>query len=164
MALYKEHGISPLAPLRGCLPMLIQIPIFFALYSLLSQSIDLRGASFLWIDDLSGPDKLVDLTAYGMAFQIPLLGWRVTSLNLLPILMGVSQFLMSKLTPTPTQDASQKQMMLIFTIMFPIMLYNFPSGLFIYWLINNVWQSVHQLIANRIIRKEPTGQAAAAKA
>ncbi|KPL11194.1 hypothetical protein AMJ85_04255 [candidate division BRC1 bacterium SM23_51] len=164
MRLYKEHGISPLAPLRGCLPMLIQIPVFFALYSLLNQSIDLRGASFLWIDDLSGPDKLVDLTQYGLAFSIPIVGWRVTSVNLLPILMGVSQHFMSKLTPTPTRDASQKQMMMMFAIFFPVLLYNFPSGLFIYWLINNVWQSTHQLIANRIVRKKPEGKAAAAKA
>lgn len=164
MKLYKEHGISPLAPLRGCLPMLIQIPIFFALYSLLNQAIDLRGASFLWIEDLSGPDKLVDLTQYGLGFSIPIVGWRVTSVNLLPILMGVSQHFMSKLTPTPTRDPSQKQMMMMFAIFFPVLLYNFPSGLFIYWLINNVWQSTHQLIANRIVRKAPEGKAATAKA
>jgi len=160
MRLYKEHNISPLAPLRGCLPMVIQIPIFFALYSLLNESIDLRGASFLWIKDLAGPDKLVDLAKLGMAFQIPIVGWHVAAVNLLPILMGASQQLMSMLTPTPTRDASQKQMMMIFSIMFPVMLYNFPSGLFIYWLINNVWQSVHQLIANRLIRKPTGGEAA----
>jgi YidC/Oxa1 family membrane protein insertase len=164
MKLYKEHGISPLAPLRGCLPMLLQIPIFFALYHLLNQAIDLRGAHFLWIEDLSRPDKLIDLLPMGLDFRIPIVGWHVTSVNLLPVLMGVSQFLMQKLTPTPTQDPSQKQMMLMFTIMFPVLLYNFPSGLFIYWLINNVWQSVHQLIANRIVRKEPEAKAAAVEA
>jgi len=164
MRLYKEHGISPLAPLRGCLPMLVQIPIFFALYSLLNESIDLRGASFLWIRDLSGPDKLMDLTPYGWDFRVPLFGWHVTAINLLPILMGVSQHFMSKLTPTPTRDASQKQMMVIFSIMFPVMLYNFPSGLFLYWLINNIWQSVHQLIANRSIAKPPQSGVATAKA
>lgn len=164
MRLYKEHGISPLAPLRGCLPMLIQIPIFFALYSLLIQYIDLRGASFLWIDDLSGPDKLVDLTRYGLDFRVPIFGWHVGAINALPILMGVSQYLMSKLTPTPSRDQSQKQMMLMFSLIFPILLYNFPSGLFIYWLINNVWQSIHQLIANRLVRKPPEGQAVTAKA
>jgi YidC/Oxa1 family membrane protein insertase len=164
MRLYKEHGISPLAPLRGCLPMLVQLPIFFALYSLLNESIDLRGASFLWIRDLAGPDKLVDLTRYGWDFRIPIVGWHVTALNLLPILMGVSQYFMSKLTPTPTRDPQQKQMMVIFTIMFPVMLYNFPSGLFIYWLINNVWQSVHQLIANRSVAKPPESGVAVAKA
>jgi YidC/Oxa1 family membrane protein insertase len=166
MRLYKEHHISPFAPLRGCLPMLVQIPIFFALYSLLNESIDLRGASFLWISDLAGPDKLVDLARHGWAFAIPIVNWPVNSINLLPILMGASQFLMSKLTPTPTADSAQqkqqKQMMLIFSIMFPVMLYNLPSGLFIYWLINNVWQSVHQLIANRIIARPPEGQPAAA--
>ncbi len=161
MRLYKEHNISPFAPLRGCLPMFVQLPIFFALYSLLNESIDLRGASFLWIQDLAGPDRLVDLARHGLAFSIPLLG-TVSGINLLPILMGLSQYYMSKLTPTPSQDPAQKQMMLIFTIMFPVMLYNFPSGLFIYWLINNVWQSAHQLIANRIIKKPPEGQAAPA--
>jgi len=163
MKLYKEHNISPLAPLRGCLPMLIQIPIFFALYSLLNQCIDLRGASFLWIEDLSAPDKLIDLTRHGLDFYIPLFGWHVTAVNLLPILMGASQYLMSKFTPTPGQEPSQKQMMLIFTLFFPVLLYNFPSGLFIYWLINNVWQTVHQLIANRGLRS-PSGSEAAAKA
>jgi YidC/Oxa1 family membrane protein insertase len=88
----------------------------------------------------------------------------VTAFNLLPILMGVSQYFMSKLTPTPTRDPQQKQMMVIFTIMFPVMLYNFPSGLFIYWLINNVWQSVHQLIANRSVAKPPESGVAVAKA
>lgn len=164
MRLYKEHGISPLAPLRGCLPMLVQIPVFFALYNLLNESIDLRGASFLWIRDLAGPDKLVDLTRHGWDFYVPIFGWHVSALNLLPILMGVSQYFMSKLTPTPTRDPSQKQMMLIFTLMFPVMLYTFPSGLFIYWLINNVWQTFHQLIANRIIARPPEGGAAVAKA
>jgi YidC/Oxa1 family membrane protein insertase len=151
MRTYREHGISPLAPLRGCLPMLVQLPIFFALYSLLNQSIDLRGASFLWIADLSQPDKLVDLTKYGMDFYMPLVGWHVNAVNLLPLLMGASQFIMSKVTPTPSRDPSQKQMMLMFSLFFPIMLYTFPSGLFIYWLINNVWQSIHQLVANRAV-------------
>jgi len=163
MKLYKEHNISPLAPLRGCLPMLVQIPIFFALYSLLNQAIDLRGASFLWIDDLSAPDRLVDLARYGMDFAVPFFNWHVAAINLLPILMGASQFFVSKLTPTPSRDPAQKQMMLIFSLLFPVMLYNFPSGLFIYWLINNVWQSVHQLIANRSV-KPAGGEAAAARA
>lgn len=164
MALYKKHNISPLAPLRGCLPMLVQIPIFFALYSLLNQAIDLRGASFLWIRDLSGPDKLVDLTQYGLAFMIPFVGWHVNAFNVLPILMGASQYFMSKLTPTPGRDqAQQKQMMAIMTLLFPIMMYNFPSGLFVYWLINNVWQSIHQLIANRGAAKPSGAEPAAAK-
>lgn len=163
MALYREHGISPLAPLRGCLPMLIQIPIFFALYDLLYQSIDLRGASFLWIDDLSGPDKLVDLAKHGITFLIPLIRVQVASLNLLPILMGVSQYIMSRMTPTPTTDSSQKQMMMIFTFMFPVLLYNFPSGLFLYWLINNVWQSTHQIITKRGLSKSPEKQATTTK-
>lgn len=163
MALYKTHGISPLAPLRGCLPMLVQLPIFFALYQLLSESIDLRGATFLWIDDLSGPDTLIDLTKHGWDFTLPLLG-AVTAFNLLPFLMGASQYAMSKMTPTPGSDQSQKQMMLIFSLIFPFLLYNFPSGLFIYWLINNVWQSVHQLIAKRIVKKPTEDAAASAKA
>lgn len=162
--LYKEHGVNPFSSLRGCLPMALQLPVFFALWSLFSESIDLRGASFLWIADLSNPDNLMDLTRYGVDFQIPLFGVRISAINLLPILMGISQYFMSKMMPTPTQDATQKQMMLIFTILFPVMLYNFPSGLFIYWLINNIWQTTHQMIISRGTAKPPAGGAAGAKA
>jgi YidC/Oxa1 family membrane protein insertase len=163
MKLYKEHGISPLAPLRGCLPMLIQLPIFVALYTLFNQSIDLRGATFLWIRDLAAPDTLVDLTRYGLDFRVPLIG-HIAGINLLPILMGVSQYFISKLTPTPSRDPQQKQMMMMLTFMFPVMFYNLPSGLFLYWLINNVWQTTHQIITNRSIAKPPESGAAVAKA
>ena len=147
MKLYKEHGINPLGFMRGCLPMLLQIPIFFALYYVLLQSIDLKGQSFLWIADLSKPDALYTFKN----FSLPLMG---PHLNLLPILMAASQIVVSKFTMPQTGDAMQKQMMYFMPVFLLVILYNFSSGLILYWLVSNVWQSAHQIIAKRMIAKE----------
>lgn len=156
MELYKEHGINPLAPLRGCLPMLIQMPIFFALYILLIQAIELKGQSFLWITDLSGPDKLLTFN-----FSIPFLG---SNLNLLPILMGISQFLISKISsPGGAVDPMQRQMALLFPIFFTVLLYNFPSGLILYWLVSNILQVGQQLIVNKYVKEHLSEQKTGSK-
>lgn len=149
MKLYKEHGINPFGMLRGCLPMLLQMPIFFALYRLLSQAIDLRQQGFLWIKDLSGPDALVKFD-----FNIPLLG---PYLNILPIIMGVSQFLVSRFSTTNIKDPTQRQMVVMMPLIFTFILYNLPSGLVLYWLVSNLWQTAHQLVANKLIKKEQAG-------
>ncbi|MCD6386643.1 membrane protein insertase YidC [Candidatus Sumerlaeota bacterium] len=151
MELYKEHGINPLAPLRGCLPMLVQMPIFFALYILLIQAIELKGQSFLWITDLSGPDKLLTFN-----FSLPFLG---SNLNLLPILMGASQFFISKISsPGGAVDPMQRQMALLFPIFFTVLLYNFPAGLILYWLVSNVLQVGQQLIVNKYVKEHLSEQ------
>lgn len=148
MDLYKKHGLNPLAPMQGCLPALLMAPVFIAFYWLLAESIELRNSSFLWIKDLSQPDHLLHLP-----FSIPLLGeW----FNILPVLMGASQVVVSKLSMrnSPNIDPMQKQMMIMFPVVFTFLLYNLPSGLVLYWTVSNVFQIFHTLITNSIIKKE----------
>jgi YidC/Oxa1 family membrane protein insertase len=128
MQLYREEKVNPMA---GCLPLLVQMPVFIALYQALRNTIALRQAPFaLWIRDLAQPDALFQLPV-----SLPLLG---ASFNLLPILMSLSMYYQTKLTPTP---AAGGQMALINTMM-PIMMlvffYSMPSGLVLYWLINTL--------------------------
>ncbi|NLG34813.1 MAG: membrane protein insertase YidC, partial [Lentisphaerae bacterium] len=120
MALYKEHKINPMG---GCLPMLIQIPVFFALFVVLRGAIELRFSSFLWISDLSTPENL-----FQDVLPIPL--------NILPIFMGVTMWIQQKLTPSG--DAQQQRMMMMMPVIFTVMFYSFPSGLSLYWSINQV--------------------------
>ena len=129
MAAYKKHNVNPLG---GCLPMLLQIPVFIALYRVLLESIELKGAPFiLWLADLSAKDP-----------------YYVT-----PILMGLSMFAQQKLSPT-SADPIQKNMMLLMPIVFTVMFLNFPSGLVIYWLVNNVLSIMQQYYVNRSHRYE----------
>jgi YidC/Oxa1 family membrane protein insertase len=132
MQLYKTHKVNPLG---GCLPMLIQIPFFFALYRILLSSIELRHAPFmLWISDLSAPDTLFS----------GLLGLPFT-LGPLPLLMGASMFLQQKMTPISSgSEQQQKMMMYGMPIVFTVMFLNFPSGLVLYWLVNNVLSVAQQ--------------------
>lgn len=149
MKLYREHNVNPLGAFKGCIPMVIQLPIFFALYRLLSQSFDLRGASFLWIVDLSEPDQL-----FSLPFTAPLLG---SYFNLLPVLTSATQMLVSKLSMNPasmsdpTQAAMQKQMMYMMPVMILVMTYQFPSGLVLYWFVSNLWQLFQQQFVNKKI-------------
>lgn len=162
MKLYKEHNVNPLGMFKGCIFMFIQLPIFFALYRLLSQSIDLRGASFLWITDLSEPDHL-----FPLGFTIPLLG--IEHFNLLPILTAVTQLIVGKLTQKPmgagggdpTQMAMQKQMMYMMPVMILFMTYSFPSGLVLYWFVSNVWQLFQQRVVNKSVMGPPAAAAPA---
>ncbi|MCX7991814.1 MAG: membrane protein insertase YidC [Proteobacteria bacterium] len=121
MLLYKRHGVNPMS---GCLPMLVQIPFFIALYQALMSAIELRQAPFmLWIKDLSSADP-----------------YYVT-----PILMGATMLLQQMLTPS-SGDVMQKRMMYILPVVFTFMFINFPSGLVLYWLINNVFSIIQQLV------------------
>lgn len=159
MKLYREHNVNPLGMFKGCLWMLIQLPIFFALYRLLSQSIELRGASFLWIRDLSAPDQL-----FSLGFSLPLMG---SYFNLLPVLTAATQVVLGKLSSNPntaadpTQAAMQKQMMYMMPVMILVMTYSFPSGLVLYWFVSNLWQLFQQQFVNKKILHPPTEVATA---
>jgi YidC/Oxa1 family membrane protein insertase len=141
MELYKEHKVNPLG---GCLPLLLQMPIFFALYQALIRSVALRGAHFLWIKDLSSPDK-----AFVFKNSIPLLGNQV---NILPILMAIGMFVQQKISMAKTtgEAAQQQQMMsIIMPIMFGIIFYQMPSGLVLYWFVNSLLMLSYQFRINR---------------
>ncbi len=129
MALYKTYKVNPMG---GCLPMIIQIPVFFALFRVLGGCIELRHAPFfLWINDLSAPDRL-----FHFPFQIPLMT-PPYGIPVLTLLMGASMFIQQKMTPSPGDPAQAKIMMLL-PIIFTFMFINFPSGLVLYWLVNNI--------------------------
>jgi YidC/Oxa1 family membrane protein insertase len=129
MKLYKQEGVNPMG---GCLPMVLQIPVFFALYQTLSQSIELRGASFLWIPDLSATETL---------FFKPLV-----------LMMGASMFLQQSMTPT-TGDPKQAQMFKFMPILFTAMFWNFPAGLVLYWFMNNILTIGQQYLINKSHKK-----------
>jgi YidC/Oxa1 family membrane protein insertase len=132
-ALYKEHRVSPLG---GCLPMLLQMPIFIALFQGISHYIELRGASFLWIKDLSLPDRVAQLP-----FSVPLLGSEV---NVLPAIMAIAMYLQTQASQKSMGSSAANnptaQMMSgpLMPIVFFVMFYHFPAGLVLYWLTNSL--------------------------
>ncbi|MDB9822247.1 membrane protein insertase YidC [Deltaproteobacteria bacterium] len=129
MGLYKTYKVNPMG---GCLPMLIQIPVFFALFRILGNSIELRHAPFIfWITDLSAPDRL-----FNFPFSIPFMS-APYGIPVLTLLMGASMFIQQKMTPSPG-DPAQAKMMMFLPVIFTIMFINFPSGLVLYWLTNNI--------------------------
>jgi YidC/Oxa1 family membrane protein insertase len=134
--LYKERGINPAG---GCLPMLMQTPVFIALFNLLSKTIELRRAPFvLWMRDLSAPDVMTHLP-----FSLPFIG---TNVSVLPILMGIAMFVQQKMSSTDPKNAAMTYMLpIIFTVIF----YRFPSGLVLYWLVNNLLTIMHQYLLAR---------------
>jgi YidC/Oxa1 family membrane protein insertase len=137
MALYKTYKVNPMG---GCLPMVIQIPVFFALYSLLGYAIELRHAHFLlWINDLAAPDRLP------IGFPIPYVG---EGIPVLTLLMGASMFIQQKMTPT-TGDPTQAKVMLFLPVIFTFMFINFAAGLVLYWLVNNVLSIGQQYYINK---------------
>jgi len=130
MELYKTEKVNPLS---GCLPMLVQMPVFFALYQALSHTISLRGQPFvLWINDLSQPDAITQLP-----FSLPFLG---SDLNVLPILMSAAMYFQTKLTPTSSAGGQMAAMNTMMPLIMIFIFYNMPSGLVLYWLINTVMQ------------------------
>jgi YidC/Oxa1 family membrane protein insertase len=126
MELYKKHGVNPLG---GCMPMVIQIPFFFAFYKVLTVVIEMRGASWLWVADLSRPETI--------------------PIRILPITMMVTQFILQKMTPSPTADATQQRVMLLMPLMFGFMFYGVSSGLVLYWLTGNLVGIAQQWWFNR---------------
>jgi YidC/Oxa1 family membrane protein insertase len=136
MNLYKTYKVNPLG---GCLPMFLQIPVFFALYKVLLQAIELRHAPFmLWITDLSAPDRLM------IGIDIPYLG----GIPVLTLLMGGSMFLQQKMTPSPA-DPTQAKIMMFLPVIFTFMFLNFASGLVLYWLVNNLLSIAQQFVINK---------------
>jgi YidC/Oxa1 family membrane protein insertase len=144
---YKQEGYNPLS---GCLPMLLQFPIFIAMYQLFSNHFDLRGAGFIpgWIPDLSLPEHIIK---FPDGFNLPILGW--TALRALPFVYVGSQLIYGKVTQMPGQQSnSQTKMMLyVMPIIFFFVLYNVPSGLLIYWIFSNLLTLAQQVIINKYI-------------
>jgi YidC/Oxa1 family membrane protein insertase len=138
MELFKQNKVNPLG---GCLPMLLQLPIFLKLYLVLTRSIYLKGADFLWIKDLSRPDRLVKM------FHVEHFGeWQY--LNILPVLIGIAMFVQQRTSTVQMGGASaeqQKMMMVIMPVMMVFVFYNMPSGLVLYWLINNLLSLGYQV-------------------
>ncbi len=129
MELYKKHKVNPFG---GCLPVVIQIPVFFALYNVLLNAIELRGAPFaFWITDLSVKDPYY----------------------ILPIIMGLTMFLQQKLTPS-TMDPKQQKIMMFMPLIFTVMFLSFPAGLVIYWTTNNILTILQQFIDSKILEKK----------
>ena len=130
MKLYKDYGVNPVS---GCLPMLIQIPIFIGFYSMLGTAVELRGASFLWVHDLSRPDTVAHFG--GMA------------LNILPLMMAATMVWQMQLTPK-TGDPAQQKMMMFMPLVFVFVTYNFASALALYYTVQNIL-SIFQLYVTR---------------
>jgi YidC/Oxa1 family membrane protein insertase len=126
MALYKDNGVNPAG---GCLPMLLQLPFFFAFYTVLGVAIQLRGAHWLWVSDLSQPESL--------------------AIHVLPLILTATQFLTQRMTPSPGVDPTQQKMMLVMPLVLGYMFYFAKSGLVIYWLTGNVVGIAQQWFLNR---------------
>jgi YidC/Oxa1 family membrane protein insertase len=138
MDLYKKNQVNPLGSLGGCLPMLLQIPIFIALYQVLNRLVEIKGANFLWIKDLSQPDYLVRLP-----FSLPLLG---DGIHLLPLIMvGIMVLQQKYATPQVQSSEQQKMMGVLFPVIFGFVFYSFPAGLVLYWLCNSTFTFLYQL-------------------
>jgi len=120
MKLYREYGVNPMG---GCLPMLVQIPIFFGVFNMINAAVELRGQPFLWVDDLSQPDHLTDILG------LPI--------NLLPILMALTMVLQMRMTPQ-TGDKLQRRIFMLMPLMFFFFCYNYASALALYWTTQNI--------------------------
>jgi YidC/Oxa1 family membrane protein insertase len=121
MKLYQEHKINPFA---GCLPILIQIPVFFGLYTAFQTTVELRLESFLWIHDLAAPDTVFHIGSFGV--------------NILPVLMGVTMWISMKMTPNPSADDTQKTIMYTMALVFPVICYSLPAALPLYMTVQNL--------------------------
>jgi len=138
MALYKSEGVNPLG---GCLPMLLQFPVFIGLFYALRSTIQLRQAPFFaWIDDLSVPETLFDIPGIGVPIRV------------LPLIMGATMVLQQKITPMQADPAQAKMMMTVMPVMMTVIFYQFPSGLVLYWMVSNILAILHQLWIGRGIR------------
>ena len=141
MDLYKRNGVNPLG---GCLPMVLQFPVFIGLYNALSTPIELRHAPFMWIKDLSRPDW------EALPFAVP--GWwpsiLPSGIPILTIVMGATMFIQQWMTPS-AGDPNQRRMMMLMPLMFTFMFVSFPAGLTVYWLVNNVLSIAQQYWINR---------------
>ena len=140
MKLYRQEGVNPLG---GCLPMVLQLPVFIGLFYALRSSIQLRQAPFVgWINDLSAPDALFIIPGLEIPFRV------------LPLIMGGTMYLQQKITPMQQMDpAQQKMMVTMMPLMMTFVFYQFPSGLVLYWMVSNVLAVSHQLWIGKGLRK-----------
>jgi len=146
MELYKKEKINPIA---GCLPIIIQIPVFFALYKVLFITIEMRHAPFFgWIKDLAAPDPTTVFNLFGLIpwdpSQVPMIG-HFLMLGAWPLIMGVTMWFQMKLNPPPP-DPTQAMIFNYMPIIFTFMLANFPAGLVIYWAWNNTLSVTQQSV------------------
>ncbi len=146
MGLYRKYGINPLG---GCLPMFIQIPIFFGFYRMLQYAVELRGQEFLWVPDLSMPDTIYTLM---LPSSMPFLGTSL-DINILPVVMAISSFLQIKMTPK-TGDAMQQRIIMFMPFMFFFFCYTFASALALYWTTQNIFSIGQTWLMNRIPEPE----------
>jgi YidC/Oxa1 family membrane protein insertase len=138
-ALYARHGMNMSSQmLVGCLPLLLTMPFLFAFYRVLSVSVELRGASFLWVPDLAAKDPLF----------------------LFPVIMGVSMFAMQKMTPS-TMDPAQQRIMMLMPVMLAGMFLWAPAGLNLYWLTSNLWSIGQQVVEMKVLH--PAAEARSAR-
>ncbi|HMD50161.1 MAG TPA: membrane protein insertase YidC, partial [Bryobacteraceae bacterium] len=132
MDLYKSEGVNPMG---GCLPMLIQLPLIYAFYKVLAVTIELRGAHWLWVTDLSQPEQL--------------------AIRVLPVIMIITQFMQQQMTPSPGMDPSQAKMMKLMPLMFGFIFYNMAAGVVLYWLTSNVVGIATQWMINKTMPPPP---------
>ena len=157
MEFMKEHKVSPLG---GCLPMLLQIPVFFGFYRMIQSAIELRGARFLWAGDLSQSDTLfvIPIPILGLipGFGIPGVG---LPFNLLPLIMGVTMLWQARLTPpSPGMDPTQAKIMRYMPLIFMVFLYNFSAGLTLYWTVQNLLTIAQTKLTRNIAEPQPTAK------
>jgi YidC/Oxa1 family membrane protein insertase len=133
MALYKQHGVNPVG---GCVPMLLQLPFLIAYYTVLGVAIEMRGANWLWIPDLSQPEL-----GFFASLGPPI--------RLLPLLLIVTQFLQQKMTPSPGMDPAQQKMMLVMPLVLGFMFYGQSAGLVLYWLTGGLVGIAQQWLLSR---------------
>jgi YidC/Oxa1 family membrane protein insertase len=146
LKLFKEHQVNPLA---GCLPMIIQMPIFLGLFYMLRTASELRHEPFLWVSDLAQPDTIMEIGGF--------------PINLLPLLMGLTMFLQMHMMPvSPTADPMQQKIFKFMPAIFLVFLYNFASGLTLYWTVQNILTIVQQKITNSRPDEEPVPAASQA--
>lgn len=146
MGLYRKFGVNPMG---GCLPMFVQIPIFFGFYTMLQYAVELRHQSFLWVSDLSMPDTL---TTLHLPFALPIIGTSL-AINLLPVVMAVTSFFQIRMTPQ-TGDATQQKIIMFMPFMFFFFCYNFASALALYWTTQNIFTIGQTWLMNRIPEPE----------
>ena len=138
MKLYRTYNINPLG---GCLPMFIQLPVFLAFYRMLWSAVELRGESFMWVDDLALPDTLFVIPGIGIPF------------NLLPILMGITSFIQIAITPK-TGDKTQQMIFMLMPIIFLVICYNFAAALALYWTVSNAFSILQTWLMNKLPEPE----------
>jgi len=143
MEFMREHKINPMG---GCLPILIQIPVFFGFFTMLRSAVELRGAEFLWACDLSQADTIAHIAGFPV--------------NPLPMIMGVTMLLQARMTPvSPTADATQQKIMKYMPLIFIVVLYNFSAGLTLYWTVQNMLSIVQTKLTKNIVVEAPVKSA-----